>query len=155
MKLRRAVPAALVTAVALASFATAAASTPFPAQHFSLTPVGGEPLHTGFVEVIHPEGPRVYARHVYQLTGARSHQSYEVVISIWTSSFACNGAPTFVLPVAAVVTNESGNGHADVVHDPELLAALGLRALTIGGEVVLLRDGTPAFATGCQIVQLD
>lgn len=34
MKLRRAVPAAIVTAVALASFATAAASTPFPAQHF-------------------------------------------------------------------------------------------------------------------------
>ena len=155
MKLRRAVPAALVTAVALASFATAAASTPFPAQHFSLTPVGGEPLHKGFVEVIHPEGPRVYARHVYQLTGARSHQSFEVMISIWTSSLACAGAPMYVLPVATMVTNEAGNGHADAVHDPELLAALGLRGLTIGGEVTLLRDGSPAYTTGCRVVHLD
>lgn len=97
----------------------------------------------------------MYARHVYQLTGARSHQSYEVVISIWTSSLACAGAPTYVLPVAAVVTNESGNGLADAVHAPELLAALGLRGVTIGGEVTFLHAGSPAYTTGCRVVQLD
>jgi hypothetical protein len=49
----------------------------------------------------------------------------------------------------------SGNGHADVVLDPQSLAALGLRGLTIGGEVTLLHEGSPAYTTGCQEVQLD
>ena len=152
MKLRRVAPVALGAAAILVS---AAAGTPFPAQHFALAPVGGEPLHNGFVEVIHPDGPNVYARQVYQLNGAQLNQSYGVVISIWTTSLSCAGAPTFVLPVAVLSTNVAGSGQADVVHDPELLAALGLRGLTIGGEVTLLRDGSPAYTTGCRIVELD
>ena len=147
--------AVLAAGVVTASFTTFATAAPFPAQHFSLMPVGGEPLREGFVEVIHPDGPQIYARHVYQLNGARRNQSYEVVISIWTSNLACAGDPEFVLPVAVVVTNESGNGHADVVHDPELLAALGLRGLTIGGNVTLFRGGLPAYTTGCRVIQLD
>jgi hypothetical protein len=66
----RRVLAVLAAGVVTASFATLAAAAPFPAQHFSLVPVGGEPLRDGFVEVIHPEGPEVYARHVYHLKGA-------------------------------------------------------------------------------------
>jgi hypothetical protein len=31
----------------------------FPAQHFPLNPVGSEPLSSGFVELIHPNGPEV------------------------------------------------------------------------------------------------
>jgi hypothetical protein len=147
--------AVLAAGVVTASFATLAAAASFPAQHFSLMPVGGEPLQEGFVEVIHPEGPQVYARHVYQLNGARSNQSYEVVISIWTSNLECSDDPELVLPVAVVVTNASGNGHADVVHDPELVAALGLRGLTIGGNVTLFHEGSPAYTTGCQVIQLD
>jgi hypothetical protein len=54
-----------------------------------------------------------------------------------------------------VLTNASGNGNADVVHDPELLAALGLRGLTIGGNVTLFHEGSPAYTTGCQVIQLD
>jgi hypothetical protein len=147
--------AVVAAVVVTASFATLAVATSFPAQHFSLTAVGGEPLQQGFVEVIHPDGPQVYARHVYQLNGARSNQSYEVVISIWTSDLDCSDDPEFVLPVAVVVTNASGNGHADVVHEPELLAMLGLRGLTIGGNVTLFHEGSPAYTTGCQVIQLD
>ena len=118
-------------------------------------PLGGEPLHEGFVEVIHPNGPEVYTRHVYKLNGARSDESYQVVISIWTSNLMCSGDPQFVLPAAVLVTNASGNGKADAVVDPELVAALGLRGLTIGGKVTLVREGSPAYTTGCHIVRHD
>jgi len=77
------------------------------------------------------------------------------VISIWTSNLTCTGAPLIVIPAAVLVTNTSGNGHASVVHTPEMLAALGIRGLTIGGQVTLLRDSTPAYTTGCQVIQLD
>ena len=147
--------ALLAAGAVFASFATLAAAAPSPAQHFSLVPVGAEPLKNGFVEVIHPDGSQVYAHHVYHLTGARSDQSYEVVISIWASSLACAGDPAFVLPAAVVVTNPSGNGEEDVVFAPELLDALGLRGLTIGGTVTLLRAGSPAYTTGCRAIELD
>jgi hypothetical protein len=78
-----------------------------------------------------------------------------VFISIWTSSLGCSGDAALVLPVAVLATNGSGNGHAEAVHDPELLAALGLRGLTIGGMVTLSRQGSPAYATGCEVIQLD
>jgi hypothetical protein len=152
---RNAALALLVSVAVAASFATLAAAAPSPAQHFSLVPLGGEPLRKGFVEVIHPNGPQVYAHHVYKLNGARSNQSYGVVISIWTSNVQCAGDPAFVLPAAVVDTNPSGNGEADVVFAPELLDALGLRGLTIGGDITLFRDGAPAYSTGCKEIQLD
>ena len=147
--------ALLAVGVVTASAATLAAAAPIPAEHFPLMPLGGEPLQEGFVEVIHPNGPQVYTHQVYKLNGARSDQSYQVVISIWTSSLTCSGDPQFVLPSAVLVTNESGTGQADAVFDPELVAALGLRDLTIGGNVTLLREGSPAYTIGCQVVQHD
>jgi hypothetical protein len=151
----RRVFAALAVGVVAASSATAAAAAPSPAQRFALVPLADEPLRTGFVEVIHPNGPQVYAHHVYQLNGAQSDHSYEVVISIWTSNLVCAGDPAFVLPAAVVETNSSGSGEADVVFAPELLDALGLRGLAIGGNVTLFHDRSPAYATGCQVIQLD
>ena len=153
--LRRRAFAVLAVGVVAASCATLAAAVPSPAQHFALAPLIDEPLREGFVEVIHPNGPQVYAHHVYQLNGARSDQSYEVVISIWTSNLECAGGPAFVLPAAVVDTNSSGNGEADVVFAPELLDALGLRGLAIGGKVTLLHEGSPAYTTGCRVIQLD
>ena len=154
-RLRRRALAVLAVGVVAASSTTLAADVPSPAQHFALVPLTDEPLRRGFVEVIHPNGPQVFAHHVYQLNGARSDQSYEVVISIWTSDLACADDPAFVLPAAVVDTNSSGNGEADVVFAPELLDALGLRGLAIGGNVTLLHDGSPAYTTGCRTIQLD
>lgn len=147
--------AALAPGLVTAAAATAAAAAPAPAQHFPLVPLGGEPLKEGFVEVIHPNGPQVYARHVYMLNGARSDQSYHVVISIWTSNLACSGSSQYALPAAVVNTNASGNGQGGASFDPELLAALGLRGLTVGGNVSLFREGAPAYTTGCRAIQLD
>jgi hypothetical protein len=132
-----------------------AANTSFPAQHFALEPLDGEPLTNGFVEVVHPNGPQVYARHEYQVNGGAPNEMYDVVISIWVSNLTCTGAPPIVIPAAVLVTNAFGNGHASVVHTPDDLALLGIRGLTIGGAVTLLRQGTPAYTTGCRVIQLD
>jgi hypothetical protein len=153
--LRRRALAVLAVGVVAAASTTLAGAVPLPAQHFALVPLTDEPLREGFVEVIHPDGPQVYAHHVYQLNGARSHQSYEVVISIWTSNVECDDDPAYVLPAAVVDTNSSGNGEADVVFAPDLLDALGLRGLAIGGNVTVFRGGSPAYTTGCQVIQLD
>jgi hypothetical protein len=132
-----------------------AANTSFPAQHFALEPLDGEPLMNGFVEVIHPNGPQVYARHEYQVNGGAPNEIYDVVISIWVSNLTCTGAPPIVIPAAVLVTNTFGNGHASVVHTPDDLALLGIRGLTIGGGVTMLRQGTPVYTTGCRVIQLD
>lgn len=147
--------AVLAVGVATAPAATLSAAAPIPAEHVPLVPLGGEPLQKGFVEVIHPNGPQVYTHHVYKLNGARSDQSYQVVVSIWPSNDTCAGDPQLVLPTAVLVTNASGNGEADAVFDPEVVSALGLRGLTIGGRVTLVREGAPAYATGCHLVQHD
>jgi len=147
--------AVLVVGVVTASFAAIAAAEPFPAQHFALTPLNGEPLKNGFVEVIHPDGHQVYAHQVYHLNGARSNDSYEAVISIWTSNVACVGDPAFVLPAAVVGTNPFGSGEADAVFAPEVPDALGIRGLTIGVNVTLFHEGSPAYTIGCQEIQLD
>jgi hypothetical protein len=132
-----------------------AADTSFPAQHFPLDPLDGAPLENGFVEVIHPNGPNVYARHEYHVNGGAPSETYDVAISIWVSNLTCTGAPPIVIPVAVLVTNTSGNGRASAVHTPEDLALLGIRGLTIGGVVTLSRDGTPAYTTGCRVIELD
>ncbi len=147
--------ALLAAGIAAVSVVALAPATPFPAERYPLASIGGEPLTSGFVENIHPDGPEIYARHVYVLNGARSDESYEVFISIWATNTECTGAATFVLPVAVLQTNGTGNGRAGVVHTPEQLDALGIRGLTIGGEVTFLRGGSLAYATGCQVVDLD
>jgi hypothetical protein len=149
----------LVAGAAAASLgpftAATARGTSFPAQHFQLAPVNGEPLANGFVEVIHPNGPEVYARHEYHLNGADANRSFDVVISIWTSNLTCSGPPAVVIPAAVLVTNASGSGNASVGFTPEMLEALGLRGLTIGGQVTLLWRQSTAYTTGCKAIQLD
>lgn len=144
-----------VSLVVASPLAPVASADPFPAQHFPLAPVADAPLAGGFVEVIHPNGPQVYARHVYQVQGAEPNQSYAVVISIWTSNVTCSGAPAIEIPAAVLATNGVGNGHADVVHTPEMLESLGIRGLTIGGKVTLLQGASPVYTTGCKVIQLD
>jgi hypothetical protein len=150
----RALLALCSIAVSLPALAAAAAQSP-PAQQFPIGPNGGGARVNGFVEVIHANGPEVFAHHVYELKGADSDQAYQVVVSIWTSNTTCSGAAALRIPVALVVTNASGNGNADVVFDPETVAALGILGLTIGGEVAFHRDGLAEYTTGCQVMRLD
>jgi hypothetical protein len=144
----------LVTSVAACFWvATASADSTYHTAHIALTPVAGAPLTSGFVQNIHADGPNVYAHELYQLNGAEPNSSYQVVLSIWTTSTSCSGQPTLQLPTATVMTNAVGNGLADAVFTPE--DADGLRGLTLSAMWTLWNGSTATYATDCEILSLD
>jgi hypothetical protein len=137
-----------------ATIVAAATGAPIPAEQYPLTPIGGGP-RSGFVEVIHPNGPVNFAHQIYQLEGAAPHDAYQMVISIWPSNPSCSGTPTYAIPSAVVETNGVGNGHGDVTFPPDVVEALGLRNITVGGKITAWRAGTLALTTGCIVVHHD
>src|SRR5919197_5720925 len=108
--------AALVALLALPS--GAAGDAVYHSQHLVLHPVGAAPLHSGFVENIHPNGPNVYAHEVYVLNGAQPSANYQVVLLIFPFSTSCSSEPV-PIPTATLSTNGSGNGRADAFFRPE------------------------------------
>ena len=64
----------VAVAAALVSAQSAAADAVYHSEHMRLSPVGGAPLKSGFVQNIHPNGPNVYARERYVLNGALANQ---------------------------------------------------------------------------------
>jgi hypothetical protein len=133
--------------------APAGADSTYHAAHIALTPIGGAPLTSGFVENIHANGPNVYAHELYQLNGAEPNSSYQVVLSIWTTNTSCSGQPALQLPTAVVVTNAAGNGLADAVFTPE--DADGLRGLTVSARWTVWNGATATYVTHCEIISLD
>jgi hypothetical protein len=133
--------------------APADADRSYHAAHIALAPVGSAPLTSGFVENIHANGPNVYAHEIYQLNGAEPNTSYQVALSIWTTSTSCSGEPTLRLPTAALTTNSAGNGLADVFFTPT--DADGLRGLTVSAMWTLSNGTTPTYATHCEVISLD
>jgi len=130
----------------------AAADQVYHAQHIDLAPVGGDPLRSGFVENIHPNGPNVYAHEQYVVNGAAPDADYQVTILIYVTDTTCTSTPLAV-PTAIVETNASGNGTADVVFTPE--DADGLRGATHGAVWQLSVDGTVVYETECSTIVLD
>jgi hypothetical protein len=133
----------------------AGADATYHTDHFALSPIGSAPLSSGFVQNIHAEGPNVFAREMYQLNGAEPNNSYQVVLSIWTSNTSCSGSPTFGFPVAALTTNAAGSGLADHVFTPEDVSRAGLHGLTVSAVWTLFNGTTAAYATDCEVVSLD
>jgi hypothetical protein len=143
----------LAVAVALFSVAAAGADASYHTGHIALSPIGGAPLKSGFVQNIHANGPNVYAHEIYQLNGAGAATSYQVVLSIWTANTSCSGTPSLQLPTAVVTTNDDGNGLADVVFTPS--DADGLRGLTVSAMWTLWNGATAAYTTDCEVITLD
>src|SRR5919197_6503360 len=106
----------------------AAGDAVYHSQHVVLHAVAGAPLHSGFVENIHPNGPRVYAHEVYVLNGAQPSTSYQVVLLLFPFSTTCAGTPA-AIPTAVLNTNGSGNGKAQVFFRPADIPA-SLRGAT-------------------------
>jgi len=131
----------------------AGADSTYHTGHIALSPIGGAPLRSGFVQNIHANGPNVYAHEIYQLNGAKPNTSYQVVLSIWTTNTSCSGSPGLQLPTAVVTTNTVGNGLADIVFTPG--AADGLRGLTVSAVWTLWNGATAAYATDCETISLD
>lgn len=145
----------LLAAVAalLIAATSAGADASYHSSHIALSPLGGAPLKSGFVQNIHTNGPSIYAHEIYQLSGAKPSTSYQVVLSIWTANTSCSGAPALQLPTAVLTTNGVGNGVADVFFTPA--DADGLRGQTVGGMWTLWNGQTAAYTTHCEVITLD
>ena len=140
-------------AVVLCSAVSAGADSSYHTGHIALSPIGGAPLKSGFVQNIHANGPNVYAHELYQVSGAKPSTSYQVVLSIWTANTSCSGTPALQLPTAVLTTNRVGNGLADHVFTPS--DADGLRGHTVSATWTLWNGQTAAYKTGCEVITLD
>jgi hypothetical protein len=134
-------------------FSAASADQVYHSQHYDLSPIGGAPLNSGFVENIHANGPNVYAHEIYQVNGASPDFSYDVQLSIWTLNTNCSGDPDLQFVTDTIATDAAGNGEGQAVFTPE--DADGLRGLTVSAQWQLLSEGSAVYETGCEVVVLD
>ena len=152
--MRRLTSIALLAGLAVCSWALpAGADAAYHASHLPLHATASAPLRSGFVENIHANGPTVYAHENYNVNGADTNTSYQVVLSIWATNTACAGTPTLEIPTAVVTTNGAGNGSAHVVFRPE--DAGDLRGSTVREMWTLTTDGSIEYATDCEVITLD
>jgi hypothetical protein len=146
--------AALATAaISLVWAVVAFADATYHTGHYALSPLGGAPLKSGFVQNIHADGPNVYAHEIYEVKGAAPSTSYAVTLSIWTANTTCSGSAALELSTATLVTNGAGNGVADHFFTPA--DADGLRGSTVSGMWTIWDGGTAAYETGCEVITLD
>jgi hypothetical protein len=132
---------------------SAGADSSYHTGHIALSPVGGAPLKSGFVQNIHANGPNVYAHELYQLNGAKPSTSYQVNLWIWTANTSCSGSPALQLPTEVVTTNRVGNGLSDHVFTPA--DAAGLRHHTLSAIWKVFNGQTLTYTTGCELLTLD
>jgi hypothetical protein len=159
MKLRlvRPLPALAAAAAIVATLAPlAVADAIYHTEHLSLTPVGGAPLRSGFVQNIKANGPVVYAHELFVLNGAAPHTTYFVTRNFYVSEPQCHevqGKFVFHTPVGRIDTNAAGNGRDDLVVHPEELEGL------TGDQGVFWTvadaSGTVRYTTTCTTVTLD
>ena len=143
-------------AVAALVFVPAAlADAVFHSTHAQLRPVGGAPLQSGFVEIIHMNGPVNFAHDNYVLNGASPNATYTVTLHISSGSDTSCSTPFVVAPVATLATNSSGNGEVDAVFPPALIDALGIRNSTVHVYFTLSTGAGIAYTTACLTSQLD
>jgi hypothetical protein len=152
--MRRALFSCLAAVCLAGSLGAAAArgDAVYHSSHYSLEPIGGAPLRSGFVENIHADGPNVFAHEQYVVNGAQPSTTYQVVIEVFPGDTGCASTP-LVIPTAELTTNAAGNGSAHHVFTPA--DAAGLRGTTDGAIWLLEVAGTPVYATGCQTIRLD
>ena len=131
----------------------ASADGVYHSEHIALTPVGTQPLRTGFVENIHANGPVVFAQERYVLNGASPGTTYQVALNIWVGNLACTGTPNPVLETASFTTNVAGNGVGHARFSPT--DAAPLRGLTLGIIWTLSSGGSITYQTACTDVTLD
>ncbi len=146
---------AATAAIAAALAPLAAADAVYHTEHLALTPVGGAPLRSGFVQNGKAEGPRVYAHELFTLNGAPPNTSYTVMRNLFVFDLGCDGGGfVFSSPVGSITTNPSGNGSDRVVVRPDEIPAF-----LVGAHGVLwtLTDGSGAirYQTACTTVTLD
>jgi len=100
-----------LTASALVLLALAApfagADRVYHTEHLALTPVGGAPLRSGFVQNIKANGPIVYAHEIYKLTGATPLATYTVTNNFFIGDTSCKKKGTPLRVRHRVVPDQS------------------------------------------------
>lgn len=147
---------ATVTSLVLAVTATVGIATAdqfYRTEHLPLSPVADAPLRSGFVNNIHANGPRVYAKEVYSLNRAEPNTEYTVVLHGYLGNPACEGTAEVVMTTAVFTTNVAGNGKGSVMLTPEDVAPF--RGLTVYVRWTVDDANGPAYETTCTTVVLD
>lgn len=88
---------------------TAAADQYFHTTHAALTPIGGAPLQSGFVNDVHANGPEISAQERYVLVGAMPDTTYSVALHISVGDPTCT-VVSRVRQTSSFTTNGTGNG---------------------------------------------
>ena len=139
-----------VTLIALVGAQAATADAVYHSEHMTFT---GAPLKSGFVQNIHPNGPKVFAHERYVLNGALPNAQYEVRLLVHLFDPTCSSAPV-EFAKTPLATNRSGNGSADLVIRPEDVPS-AVRNAKHGVHWEVLLDGALAYRTACTSVELD
>ena len=155
--MKHVVPPLLVLAVTAAIVAAlaplAAADAVYHTEHLALTPVGGAPLRSGFVQNIKAEAQGLRARAVHAERSRSEHDLHrdEEILRL---DPGCDGNLVFPSPVGSITTNPAGNGSDRVVVRPEEIPGF-----LVGAHGVLwtVTEGSGAirYQTACTTVTLD
>ncbi len=157
----------LVVGIMVLLVPSAAADQVYHSEHVPLLPVTSAPLRSGFVENIHANGPRVFAREIYQLNGAEPNTEYFVSLNFFGTS-DCSGP--LIQPVPAIgttfeevsfTTNAAGNGTSSSVITPDLIDALDAHGVTLNVKWFISTGGysdaggTVQYESTCATPTLD
>ena len=143
--------AAAVGALLLPAYA--AADQVYHSEHLPLVAVGGAPLHSGFVENVHPNGPQVYAHEIYSVKGAAPTATYQVFLLVHLGDPGCDASTATNFGFTELTTNAAGNGTADRFI-PSVPAEIRNQTHGVRWEV-RTPEGTLVYRTACTNVTLD
>lgn len=150
------VAALFITLIFTAFVSAVSADGVYQSDHVEYYPVGAQPIRSGFVQNIHPNGPQLYAIERHTLNGASPNTDYFIKPLIYLPASDCTGEPIPFPVEFSLSTNGVGNGTTLTTLPPE--AAEGLAGLTINVRWQLLAgaaDGPAAYETECAVVILD
>lgn len=144
---------AFVVAVsALLLPAYASADRVYHSEHLPLVSADG--AHHGFVQNIHPNGPKVYAHEIYSLKGALPNTTYQVFLLVHLGDPGCDGSTATDFGSTALTTNAGGNGTADRFI-PASAVPLGIRNQTHGVRWEVRAGSIVVYRAACTNVTLD
>jgi hypothetical protein len=146
--------AAMAIFVVAVLAAPAAADRVYHSEHLELTPVGGAPLRSGFVENTKAQGPRIYAHEIFVVNGAVPNATYTVTRNLFPFDPDCSGENgVSKSKVADLTTNASGNARGDAKITPEEVA--GFEGVHGVMWTVTNAAKTVVYQTICTAVTLD
>jgi hypothetical protein len=150
-RLRWSAAMAIFVVAVLAS--PAAADRVYHSEHLELTPVGGAPLRSGFVENTKAQGPRIYAHEIFVVNGAVPNATYTVTRNFFFGPDCSGENDVFKSEVANLTTNASGNARGDAKITPMDVAGFE----GVHGVLWTVRNaaGMVVYHTACTAVTLD